>query len=214
MNQTTEMKQRQLEEKKRSAWSQTHHGAAVNLLNPDPKTIGFLDISRHLSRIVRYGGGGDPAITVAEHCVLGSRAVDRNIALEFLMHDAHEAYTSDIPYPMIVAVQCICMKYGMYADPIAIIKDRVQKAIDRKWSLKNDGLTGTAIKEADARMLQTERQQILGPPPQPWSLPDSVLPYDLVIEGWPPEHAELEFRSTFIELAAERGIRLTGELSQ
>jgi 5'-deoxynucleotidase YfbR-like HD superfamily hydrolase len=130
------------------------------------------------------------------------------------MHDGHESYTGDIPYPMIVAVQCICMEQDMHADPIAIIKKRVQRAIERKWSLRNDSWTYAAIKEADARMLQTERQQILGPPPQPWSLPDSVPPYDLAIEGWSPEQAELEFRSAFIDLATKRGIRLIGELSQ
>jgi hypothetical protein len=205
---------RQLEEKRRSAWSQTHHGAAVNLLDPDPRTIGFLDISRHLSRIVRYTGGGDPAITVAEHCVLGSRMVTDAIALEFLMHDAHEYIIGDITRPVIVAVQCICLEHGMHADPIAIIKNRVQRAIERKWSLKGGGWVDSAINEADARMLQTERLQILGPPPPPWSLSDGVPPYDLAIEGWSPEQAEFEFRSTFIELATKRGIRLTGELSQ
>lgn len=35
-----------------------------------------------------------------------------------------------------------------------------------------------------------------------------------LVEGWPPEHAELEFCGMFVELAAERGIRLAGELAQ
>jgi hypothetical protein len=202
-----------LEGANKETWSQTHHGAVINLLDPDPRTIGFLDISRHLSRIVRYAGGGDPAITVAEHCVLGSRMVTDAIALEFLMHDAHEYIIGDITRPVVVAVQCICLEHGMHADPVAILKNRMQAAVNKKWNLKSGGWVDSAINEADLRMLQTERLQVMGPLPQPWSLPDSVLPYDLAIEGWSPEQAELEFRSAFIELATRRGIRLTGELS-
>lgn len=204
----------QLEKKKAQAWTQTHHGAAVNLLDLDPRTIGFLDIARHLSRMPRYNGGGEPVITVAEHCVLGARMVHEDIALEFLMHDAHEFAVGDITRPVIVAIQAVCMMHGAHVDPVAWIKRSLQAAIDRKWNLKTDSRTKEAVRVADMRMLQTERQQILGPPPQPWSLPDNVLPYDLVIEGWGPQRAELEFRGAFVELASERAIKLTGELSQ
>lgn len=205
--------QDQLKHLQEQAWTQTHCGVAVDLLNPNSRTIGLLDICRHLSRILRYNGGGNPVITVAEHCVLGARMVHEDIALEFLMHDAHEAYTGDITRPVIVAIQAICVMHGAMIDPVAEIKRRLQRAIDKKWDLKTDARTMQAVRDADLRMLQTERQQILGPPPKPWFLPDSVKPYDLAIEGWPPARAELEFRGMFIELASERGIRLTGELT-
>jgi hypothetical protein len=67
-----------------------------------PDNIKFEDIAHGLSVECRYGNQGLP-YTVAEHCVLMSRALEDliptsgRLPLLALLHDAAEAYLSDIP---------------------------------------------------------------------------------------------------------------------
>lgn len=82
----------------------THSGAIVNVLNPDPATIHLDDIVWALSHIPRYLGHTDAPYSVGQHCVLISQAIyadtgDVELALAGLLHDASEAFLGDIIRP-------------------------------------------------------------------------------------------------------------------
>lgn len=92
-------------------WTGTHD---VNLLNPDPATLDLNDIARSLSRRPRYGGFSQDVVTVGQHSLLclklmeelraeAPETVQENwdlCSLAVLMHDASEAYLSDIQRPL------------------------------------------------------------------------------------------------------------------
>jgi hypothetical protein len=68
-----------------------------------PAQVRLTDIMRSLAKICRYNGHVDRFYSVAEHSVLVSRIAelmgDEDAIIPALFHDAHEAYTGDIPSP-------------------------------------------------------------------------------------------------------------------
>src|ERR1035437_1784040 len=84
----------------RGDWMQVYSGARFYPLDPRPDEIDAADIAHALSLLCRYGGHVDRFYSVAEHCVLMSRAVAPENALAALLHDATEAYVVDVPRPL------------------------------------------------------------------------------------------------------------------
>lgn len=81
-------------------WMVTASGRRVPLLNPFPEDIDFNDIAHHLAQINRYTGACKFPYSVAQHCVLMHDNVEEPYKLHALLHDAHEAYVSDMSSPM------------------------------------------------------------------------------------------------------------------
>src|SRR6202042_2288183 len=72
---------------------------------PDPAQWDAGDIARALANQCRFGGHSRVFYSVAQHCVIVSRAVeerggDVEDVLAALMHDAGEAYLGDMPHPI------------------------------------------------------------------------------------------------------------------
>jgi hypothetical protein len=70
----------------------------------------ILDIVVHLGRVRRFGGWGDPEYTVLHHSMLVSllwetAGYPREHLIYALLHDAHEAYITDIPAPVKAAIR-------------------------------------------------------------------------------------------------------------
>jgi 5'-deoxynucleotidase YfbR-like HD superfamily hydrolase len=81
----------------------TASGREIDLLEPDPARISLADIAHHLSQINRWNGASQRPISVAQHSLLVSRALERHgprLAMLGLLHDAHEAYMGDIATPV------------------------------------------------------------------------------------------------------------------
>lgn len=76
----------------------------LQLLEADIKTGRFqpniLQIAKSLSRQCRYNGHGSKFYSVAEHSLLLSMCVPRDLRVAALLHDAGEAITGDITCPM------------------------------------------------------------------------------------------------------------------
>ena len=74
-----------------------------NPVDPNP-----IDIVFHLGRTRRFGGWGNPEWTVLHHSMLVTllylRSFTPNDAYHALLHDAHEAFTGDIPSPVKAAI--------------------------------------------------------------------------------------------------------------
>jgi hypothetical protein len=76
-------------------------GAYVDLMAPDPTTIGLDDVAWHLATTNRYCGAARRPISVAEHALLvaeylSERGRPAATVLGGLHHDDHEAYMGDI----------------------------------------------------------------------------------------------------------------------
>lgn len=156
---------------------QTYTGLAFYPLEPDVADVDPADIAHALSMTCRYGGHVSVFYSVAEHCVLMSEAVDPTFALWALIHDAAEAYISDLIRPI---------KHSLPA--YRAIDDRLTAVIAQRFGLY--GEIPEAVVEADLRILRDERDALMSTPPLPWDSIEKVPALGVPIHGWNPAEAE------------------------
>lgn len=174
----------------RGDWMQTYTGKRFYPMDPQPDEIDPEDIAHALSLLCRYGGHLDRFYSVAEHCVLMSEWMEnegmKRHALTALLHDATEAYVVDVPRPL-----------KRYLPDYRAIEQSVWNAICLKFRVAGD-LPGV-VKEADTRILLTERDALMSRTVFSWSM-DGWEPLDVQITGWEPAEAERRYLVRLAEL--------------
>lgn len=92
------------EGKNTEAWIMTQSGRMFFFENPHPRSIVIEDIAHALSQICRFTGHVRCHYSVAEHSLrvswLAEKKYGRQFAKEGLLHDAAEAYVSDLNGPL------------------------------------------------------------------------------------------------------------------
>ena len=83
----------------------TYTGVMFDPLNPDPKQVDIVDIAHALSLLCRANGHFRNFYSVAQHCIncmeeAKARGYSRKVQLACLLHDASEAYLSDVTRPL------------------------------------------------------------------------------------------------------------------
>jgi hypothetical protein len=172
---------------RRGDWMQTYTGRAFYPLDPRVKDIVPRDIAHALSMLCRYNGHVQRFYSVAEHCVLVSRAVAPENALWALLHDATEAYMGDMIRPL-------KRQMPAYVDA----EDLLMLAICARFGLTP--VCPPEVKAADTRILRDERAALLGPSPQPWLSVEDMEPLGVTIEGWSPAQAEHQYLTRLRDL--------------
>lgn len=169
---------------------QTFTGRAFYPLSAMPDDVDPLDIAHALALTCRYGGHVRRFYSVAEHCVLMSRAVAPEFALWALLHDATEAYVGDMVRPL----KRMMPTYREVEDRLmVVICDRF--ALDHKFPAE--------VHDADSRILLDERASMLGPLPKPWGTDlEAMQPLGVAVEGWSPDDAEWRYLDRLTELGA------------
>lgn len=146
-------------------WIQTYSGRKFHLLSPRPEDICIVDIAHALSNQCRFAGHLKRFYSVAEHCVRVCSLVESwphtpAMALAALMHDADEAYLTDVPRPF---------KYLPEFAPFRDAESRVMSVIASVFGVPYP--FPDEIKRADGILLGTEaRDLMLKPPPDNWHL--------------------------------------------
>lgn len=181
-------------------WIQTHSGRAVDPLNPDPKTLAIEDIAHALSLVNRYTGHTFEAYSVATHSLavaklVESRGFSKQTQLWALLHDATEAYLSDIAAP--VKQSPIFAAYRAAEKELeAVIRARFMPGVL--------GLKLAEVKQADWDMLLAERNEVL--PSGAW---ERTQPPEDAVEafGWAnaPHRQPLTFKVLFLALFDQLG---------
>ncbi|QHJ77666.1 MAG: hypothetical protein [Bacteriophage sp.] len=148
----------------------------IDLLNPKESDVDFAFIAQALSRIPRFNGltGHYGTYSVAQHCVIGADAIhvatkDKELALRFLLHDAHEAFLSDIPRPV---QKC----FGSdFSEQLEALKSKWDEVIYRKFGLKPPSLSDKKdpIHVMDDLMLAYEFQRFFPQHLKQW--PDNEI---------------------------------------
>jgi uncharacterized protein len=192
-------------------WLQTASGKKFDLLDPTVEMVVVGDIAVALSRINRFTGHA--AISVAEHCCnvaeyLWARYHNPVLALAGLLHDAHEAYVGDISTPMIQALGC--------KTQLRYLKDKVDAVICEALAPGHaHGVLGmissSLLKEADLRMLLSERAAGLGSPAEPWNCelpPLNLKPIGMYIEILPAAEAGARWLEDLAKYLEEIEIRM------
>jgi len=146
-----------------AATSCSSRGLEVNYLNPRLDQISSADIAEGLSKVCRYSGQvPDKFYSVAEHSILCSYFVPEHLAMQALLHDSAEAYTSDIPSPIKQIIRG-------ETDILDRIEDALTRVIFKKFSVdpySDDDPISPEVHEADAYVFVQERNQIM--PKAPW----------------------------------------------
>ena len=84
----------------KSSWCQTHTGKKFYFFNARPDDFNVEDIAASLSKQCRFNGHIRRFYSVAAHSIHVSRIVSPEAAFWGLMHDACEAYVSDVVKPL------------------------------------------------------------------------------------------------------------------
>jgi len=79
---------------------QTYTGRVLKPLDPWPGDFDIQDIAWSLAMQCRYNGHTKVFYSVAAHSILVSEFLPLHLRLEGLLHDASEAYLSDLPSPI------------------------------------------------------------------------------------------------------------------
>jgi hypothetical protein len=170
---------------KLGGWIQTYTGLQFWPQDPSVDDIDIVDIIHSLSNQCRYIGHANHFYSVAQHSVICSANVIPKHAKWALMHDASEAYVSDLASP-------IKKFFPTYMD----MEEKIQVVIAEKFGLPYP--MPKQITEMDYKVLATEKRDLLGPEPASWGrLPD---PLQLVIIAQTPTQAKAAFKKRFIEL--------------
>lgn len=158
-------------------WMTTYTGIKLNPLNLHPDDIVIEDIAHHLSLLCRYNGACKFLYTVGQHCVFGVDYVSQGNELAYLLHDASEAYLSD----MVKGVKD-------QLEVFRIIEDRLQGIIYKKFNV--EPFDHAEVKRVDYAIMNTEAHAIMSNL-DGWLFPEP--PLDIEIKYWVPMHTEEKF---------------------
>ena len=171
-------------------WIQTFTGGRFYILDPREEEVDIFDIAHSLSMQCRYLGHAHNFYSVAQHSVLlatwcREKGMSPESQFEALMHDAHEAYTGDIPKPIKVS--------------IPILQDaekRVEDVVRRKYRLQPD--MPDWCHQIDRDIVVDEKRALMADQ-NGWTFIGSQ-PLGVEIKSWEPEMAELCFLTLFTHL--------------
>lgn len=171
----------------RGHWMTTYTGRKFYPLHPKSEDMDILDVAHHLSMQCRYNGACHSFYSVAEHCVIGSYLVPQELAFDFLMHDAPEAWLGDFIRPI---------KHGTDMGKLyEQLESEVWDEVARKWGCKPH----PTIKTIDGEMCLVEMRQLFTKFPEPDLLDFTVHP-DVKLKLYSPELAEIAFLLRFEQL--------------
>lgn len=160
----------------------TYSGAHFSLTDQSTWVFDIQDIAKALSNMCRYTGHVE-FYSVAEHLVrvaqyLADAGYPKRVQLAGLLHDAHEAYTSDCPAPF-------KRHFTVLGRPLKEMEDEVTSAIYSQFGIIEDELTHNAVEQADRQTFYSEYAE----------RPN-------VGRGLTPRQAEGEFMLAFYSLSA------------
>lgn len=145
-------------------WIETNSGLSFYLLTPKIEKIDIYDIAHSLSMLCRFNGHCTSFYSVAQHSLLcaleaKARGLSKKIQLRALIHDAQEAYISDIPRPVKACLP-----------EIKEIEDRIQKKIYQKFGLYwDDKEANKLINEIDNDILSYEAHRFMPSKGKTWA---------------------------------------------
>lgn len=167
---------------KKGDWMRTFTGKNFYPHDPHPEDIVIEDIAHALSMMCRFNGHCNQFYSVAEHCILISDNVSKHNALWGLLHDASEAYISDIVRPA---------KNSM--PEYKRVEHNITVAVCKKFGLSLE--MPEEVKLVDLLINGDEAEQLL---PHPW---DRALPkLGVEIKALSPAKAKQEFLDRFNKL--------------
>lgn len=178
----------------------TFTGKHIDPIEPDIEMVDIRDIAHALSLTCRGNGHVKTFFSVAQHCIncaleAEARGCSKRVILACLLHDAGEAYMSDVPRPFKRSLPEYCMA-----------EDRLLDMIYGKFlgTPLNDG-EKELVKRIDNDMLYYDLKELLNEVPEgeapdlQISLDYTVIPFEQVedtylalYEKWKNESPDIQ----------------------
>lgn len=175
----------------------TISGRSFDLKAPVPADIDIKDIGHALSNICRFAGHVKEFYSVAEHSVavaawLRKQGFAPGVQMAGLLHDAHEAYTGDLPTPLkrLMGFSVDAVQGGIQA--------LIHTMVFGKPNLKAEAIQ--AVTEADRVLLHVEAIQLQD---ATWASPEIAAQYDITLACLEPTLARGVFMVAFAALTEE-----------
>ena len=183
----------------------SYAGPAVDRAAPPrpifmPERVTLEDIAERIAKINRFAGGTKLFYSVAQHCVIVAEAMadDPRAAIYGLLHDAHEAWTSDIPSTVKAEINRLAQR-----DVMPIIEGCcdavIFPALGLDWPMPLP--IAARVRDMDGRAFLTEDRDValplvvrVSPLTNPFSKP--------ITQCWPWPKAEENFIECFDRFAA------------
>ena len=162
-------------------WIQTATGQQFWPMDPLHEEIEIEDIAHALSLICRYAGHCSHFYSVAQHSVILAHFVPNHLQLMGLLHDASEAYISDIPKPA-----------KNFLPDYEVAEKNIEKAISEKFKLPFP--MPAEVKHMDTVMLKTEVRDLMLIPPKDWNIPKDIPVLEETIVPWSADKAKFMFQ--------------------
>jgi 5'-deoxynucleotidase YfbR-like HD superfamily hydrolase len=170
-------------------WIKTFTGRKFNPTHPYANAIVIEDIAHSLAMQCRFNGHSSVFMSVAQHSVMTSYICNFEDALHGLLHDASEAYLSDIPRPL---------KNSNEMESYRKLESNLQKMIFERFGLNNE--EPESVRKADNIMLSTEAHMFMKGPHQCYEIEKPLL---FKFEPLNPNEAELLFMKRFNQLCGK-----------
>jgi len=153
-------------------WIQTYTGIKFYPFDPKIEDICLEDICHSLSMTCRFTGHCKSFYSVAQHSVeiykeCLKRGYDDNILKWALLHDAAEAYVSDVPRPI---KQMLDYQFGK-------CENNILSLIAKKYNLSDN--IPKEVKEIDTAILATEARYLMGDLTE-WYLPEAEIDIEII----------------------------------
>ena len=167
---------------------ETISGKKFYFLNPDPDDIDINDIAHSLGMQCRYTGHAKTFYSIAEHSLLVADLAEPENAFWGLMHDASEAYLTDVASP-------IKQYLSNYKEMEKVIMD----AIATKYGLPTEMPEDVHMADRLALMVETDVLMPSGGKDWMANIPNMILP-DVTLEFHTPKNAKYAFLDMFEKL--------------
>jgi hypothetical protein len=173
---------------RRGEWFLSLKGQQIYPHDMRPWDVDPEEIAHSLSMLCRFNGHAREFYSVAQHSVLVALQLPPELRLCGLLHDATEAYCGDMIRPLKRSLPA-------YQE----MEEAIWRVIAERFNLP--AKIPQEVKQADTRMLQTERRDLLAPHHWRWMedqiADDGVKPYDVVIDPQCPLAARTAFLTLF-----------------
>lgn len=167
-------------------WISTFSGRCFWPLDPKVEDLSLMDIAHSLSMQCRYTGHTRVFYSVAQHSCLVARECSKENQKVGLLHDAPEAYITDLARPI-----------KRFMPEYVAVENRIWQAVARRWQLPH--VIPDEVKAIDNAILEDERMQLMRPNPH-WTSRGEGL--EIIIKPWDQARARENFLGAFDHIEA------------
>lgn len=164
---------------------QTFTGKSFDVLNANEDDICIEDIAHALSCTARFGGHLNQFFSVAQHCLIVEEQCQGEDKLWGLLHDASEAYLSDVVTPL---------KKSEIFKGYKVIEKNLEKVIFEKFGLFGDIPKSVDLIDKSSFLIEIANFYNYWPKERMNELPNYP------VKAMTPAEAEVAFLKRFYEL--------------